>query len=183
MNIWFIVEVTDRAGASDLTDVLVQVTGNAPPVANAGGDRTVTAGQQVTLQGSGTDSDGSIAQYQWQQLDGPAVSLQNADTETVSAKNGEREQIVHVQETGSQPDPCAPEDNVGATATDLLLITVSPILDNIPPVANAGADQIVNPGDNVALLGSGADDDGTIESYQWSQVGGPTVTINGANAR
>ncbi|MGD8642514.1 MAG: PKD domain-containing protein, partial [Gammaproteobacteria bacterium] len=175
MDIWFIVQVTDSAGDSAQIDVLIQVT-NAPPVANARGDLTVKAGQLVTVQGSGSDSDGSIAQYQWRQLDGPTVLLQNADSETVS----------FVAPTLTTAADIVLEftvtDNAGATATDLVLVTVRPTLDNIPPVANAGADQIVNPGDNVALLGSGSDDDGTIESYQWTQQGGPPVTINGANS-
>ena len=57
---------TSRLGGP--ADVLIEVTGNVPPTANAGGNMTVAPGQQVSIQGSGTDSDGTIVQYQWQQL-------------------------------------------------------------------------------------------------------------------
>lgn len=51
-------------------------TSNQPPIANAGLDQTVDAGQIVTLDGSGSsDSDGSITSYSWTQTEGPFVTL------------------------------------------------------------------------------------------------------------
>ena len=49
---------------------------------------------------------------------------------------------------------------------------------NLDPTAEAGADQSVNTGDTVMLDGSGSSDsDGSIDSYQWAQTAGPTVTL------
>jgi RHS repeat-associated protein len=52
------------------------------------------------------------------------------------------------------------------------------IIANQSPVANAGQDQtLILPINQVTLNGSGSDPDGTIDSYLWSQVSGPVVTI------
>lgn len=48
---------------------------NTAPTANAGSDQSVAAGAAVTLAGSGTDSDGSIASYAWTQTAGSSVTL------------------------------------------------------------------------------------------------------------
>lgn len=54
---------------------------------------------------------------------------------------------------------------------------------NNPPTANAGADQSLSAGTTTASLsGSGTDPDGNTLSYSWSQVSGPTVTINNATS-
>ncbi len=42
-------------------------TDNIPPEANAGVDQTVLVGRVVTLNGSGTDSDGTIVKYEWKE--------------------------------------------------------------------------------------------------------------------
>ena len=58
---------------------------NQPPIVNAGVDQTVTAGAQVTLNGSGSsDPNGSALSYQWRQVSGPSVQLTNANTATPS---------------------------------------------------------------------------------------------------
>ncbi|WP_373519925.1 malectin domain-containing carbohydrate-binding protein [Pricia sp.] len=50
------------------------------------------------------------------------------------------------------------------------------------PLANAGEDRTAAPGSSVTLTGSGSDPDGgEIVSYLWTQVSGPTATLNGAN--
>jgi hypothetical protein len=57
-------------GASCATPVPV---GNQPPSADAGADRTIPAGTPFELTGSGTDPDGAIASFVWEQYDlGPA---------------------------------------------------------------------------------------------------------------
>lgn len=54
---------------------------------------------------------------------------------------------------------------------------------NIPPTANAGVDQVISAYDGIAILsGSGTDTDGTIVSYLWTQVSGPSCTITNPNS-
>ncbi|MCG7859500.1 PKD domain-containing protein, partial [Flavihumibacter sediminis] len=50
---------------------------------------------------------------------------------------------------------------------------------NAAPTANAGSNRSITlPTNSTSLSGSGADTDGTITSYRWSQVSGPnTATI------
>lgn len=50
---------------------------------------------------------------------------------------------------------------------------------NIPPVSNAGIDQVITlPTSSITFAGSGSDSDGTVASHTWSQVSGPnTATI------
>lgn len=48
---------------------------NQPPIANAGPNQNVIVGQQVTLSGSGSDTDGTIASYSWTKVSGPPVTL------------------------------------------------------------------------------------------------------------
>jgi len=51
---------------------------NHPPVANAGPDQTLSAGtSNTTLQGSGSDPDGTAVTYGWTQVSGPAVTFSN----------------------------------------------------------------------------------------------------------
>ncbi len=65
----FKLTVTDNSGASKsrLIKVLVKPN-NAPPVANAGADQSVTLNTQVNLNASGSTDDGQIVQYVWKQI-------------------------------------------------------------------------------------------------------------------
>jgi hypothetical protein len=75
--------------------------------------------------------------------------------------------------TGAQSD--------SATSSSTTLIVTEP--PNQEPTADAGADQTVNEGDSVSLDGSGStDQDGTIESYSWTQTAGTAATLSGADS-
>lgn len=92
---------------------------NSPPVANAGADRTVAEGAVATLQGSGSDSDGTITAYSWTQTAGPAVSLSGASTATASftAPQVSANTVLIFRLTVT--------DNQGATGTDDVAVTVT----------------------------------------------------------
>ena len=49
---------------------------------------------------------------------------------------------------------------------------------NLAPIAEAGQDLTVAGGDDVTLSGAGADSDGSVTSFNWSQTSGPSVTLN-----
>ena len=76
----FTLKVTDPGGLFGEDSVIITVTdpatpNNQTPTANAGSDQTVRTGTNVTLNGSGTDVDGTILGYRWQQTSGLAVTL------------------------------------------------------------------------------------------------------------
>ncbi|MDX5407721.1 MAG: S8 family serine peptidase [Chromatiaceae bacterium] len=55
---------------------------NTAPQVSAGSAQTVSSGSTVTLSGSASDSDFNVLSYEWQQLSGPSVSLNQADSLT-----------------------------------------------------------------------------------------------------
>jgi PKD repeat protein len=144
--------VTDRNGVSTSDDMILTVEPNIPPVANAGPDQTVTDLQMVTFDGSvSSDPEGGALTYVWNigpiefatgqsPTDGPFVPGVYTVTLTVT-------------------------DEVGATATDTMILTVV----NLPPVADAGPDRTMQTLESIVLDGSGSSDpEGAPLSYVWS---------------
>lgn len=167
---------TDNAGLTATDTVQITVTREAQaPTANAGPDQSLTdtdglPGEAVTLTGSGTDPDGSIATYEWRI--GESVLGSGA---TLNARVPDGVSSVTLVVT----------DDAGLTASDSVQITVAaPVL----PVVNAGvartiADTDLQPGESVQLTGSATTQAGTITGYEWRL--GDTLLGNGAsiNAR
>ncbi len=60
------------------------VDNNQAPIANAGSNQHIDENTQVVLKGSATDADGLIDSYQWTQIGGMTVSLENANSKNVS---------------------------------------------------------------------------------------------------
>lgn len=101
-----------------LTLAVPVATGNALPTANAGPDQTVEPWSTVTLSGSGTDTDGTIAAYSWTQTSGTAVTLTGATTATPTfIPQGSLSTATYVF-------ALTVTDNLGGTATDSVAITV-----------------------------------------------------------
>lgn len=146
---------------------------NEAPVANAGIDQAVTGNALVLLDGRGsTDSDGSIVNYRWTQLQGTPVSLNSPGDGTVSfvapASTSGADQLLEFQ--------LEVEDSEGLTGTDTVAVTV---LGNLAPTADAGPHQTVKAGQEVALDGSASrDTDGTIVGFRWRQVSGTPVELS-----
>ncbi len=147
----------------------VVTVGNAPPTADAGAPQTVNPGDSVTLDGSSSsDPNGDALTYLWQQTGGVTVTLSGATTVsptfTAPAASGVLTFTLTVTDTG------------GLTDTASTIVTI-----NAAPTADAGAPQTVNPGDGVTLDGSASSDpNGDPLTYQWTQIGGTTVTLSGA---
>jgi hypothetical protein len=72
----FRLTVKDNTGVSVSDDVVINVTAatNQPPIATAGTDKTIQLPTStVSLTGSGTDLDGTVASYAWSKASGPAA--------------------------------------------------------------------------------------------------------------
>lgn len=93
---------------------------NQPPSASVGADQTVDAGSTVTLAGSGSDADGSIVAYQWEQTSGTDVSLSNTDQAAVSFVAPQADMTVTLTFR------LTVTDSDGATANDDVSVTVQP---------------------------------------------------------
>jgi hypothetical protein len=85
---------------------------------NAGTDKAVTLPtNSVTLTGTASDANGSIASYSWSKQSGPAATLTNATTASLTASG-----LV----AGTYVFRLTVTDNGGATAFDEATVTVSP---------------------------------------------------------
>lgn len=149
-------------------------TGNLPPVADAGPDRTATVGKLLTLDGSNsTDPNGTPVTYAWQFVTRPPGS-QAALTNAASAAPSFTPDMA-----GTYKLSLTVGDGMVASAPDHVHVTAS--LDNGAPNANAGPDQQVATGQLVTLDGSGSTDpDGDPLTYSWrfqSKPAGSTATL------
>jgi len=151
---------------------------NLPPAANAGTNQTVTLehGQEnilITLDGSGsTDDDGDIISYVWDGTPDPADEM-----------------ISEIPLTpGEYVFTLAVTDDDSATDTDTVSITILEP-ENIPPVADAGSDQLITLAQgqesiNLILNGKGSDQDGSVTAYTWTgspdpdDIQSPTITLS-----
>jgi hypothetical protein len=145
---------------------------NVVPKASAGADKSITLPiGALTLTGSGSDSDGTIASYTWTKVSGPNVVLSNTNTSILTVTS---------LLAGTYTYRLTVKDNLGATAFDDVNLTVQALgSTNSSPTANAGADKTITlPTSAITLTGSATDKDGTISKYSWSKVSGGTVTLS-----
>ena len=166
----FELKVTDNNGATGRDTM--QVTVNVAPVANAGTNKLITLPTNTTtLTGSGTDADGTISSYAWAKISGPSSGTIATPNAATTAVNSLVQGIYQYQLTVT--------DNNGATGTATVQVTV-----NVAPVANAGTNKLITlPTNTTTLTGSGTDPDGTISSYAWAKISGPSSgTIATPNA-
>lgn len=170
----FELTVTDSSGLTGLDSVTVTVKPHLPPIAAAGPGHSISLvlpASSVQLDGSGSsDPDGTIVSYRWSEVSGPVVfSISDSTAIKPTISNlAKGVYVVALKVT----------DNLGATGSDTLTITVYPPL-NIPPVANAGPHQtIILPASSAVLNGSASKDaDGIIISYHWRQLSGPSTSV------
>ncbi|MFL5786921.1 MAG: PKD domain-containing protein [Flavisolibacter sp.] len=140
---------------------------NRAPIVNAGANQTINLpNSTATVKGTATDLDGTIASTLWSQLSGPNTSTITSPSKLQTTITGLIQGVYKFQLKAT--------DNVGASSTSTMQVTVSAAA-NIPPSANAGANQVINlPVNSITLTGSGSDADGNITDYLWSYVSGPS---------
>ena len=169
----FTLKVTDDRGGTNTSSVTITVNAplNATPIANAGVDQTINVSQTMSLAGSGTDPDGTIASYAWSVTSIPTGAASPTITTPASASTT----VTNFNTVGTYVLTLKVTDNKGAVGTDSMTVTVNPA-PNKPPVANAGPDVVLNlPNNSILLDGTkSADPDGTITKYQWVKISGPT---------
>ena len=160
---------------------------NSPPTADAGSDQTVDEGDSVTLDASGSsDPDGDTLTYDWTQMSGPDVTLNDATaaqpTFTAPGVDGDQTATFQV------------EVNDGiATDTDQVTVTIQDTDTSDSTIANAiagdddviGTDDLQNAifywqsGDPVpGTDGATIDDVGTLQDLVFHWQNGTQFTAN-----
>ena len=149
-----------------------EYVGYIKPVADAGPDIHVPELELVTLDASGSfqyDPNNELI-YEWDQLEGPAVDLDDPESMHPSFMpevEGEYrfELVVWDGEYFSRPDE------------------VMILVGNQTPVADAGLDRVSPVPSQVRLNGTGSYDGDEIDelTYSWKQIEGPEVTLQGAD--
>ncbi|MEP7110854.1 MAG: right-handed parallel beta-helix repeat-containing protein, partial [Ferruginibacter sp.] len=140
---------------------------NKSPVANAGSNLVVALPTNIaSLTGSGTDTDGTISSYAWSKISGPSSgTIASANIATTALNN-----LVQ----GGYQFQLIVTDNNGATGKDTMQVTVNAVV-NQSPVANAGINTTITlPINTTTLTGSGTDANGTISSFAWLKISGPS---------
>ncbi|MCH7945722.1 MAG: hypothetical protein IIC73_06885, partial [Armatimonadetes bacterium] len=145
---------------------------NQDPTASAGADQTTDVGERVTLNGLGsTDADDDPLTFSWQQRSGPAVTLDGPNTVQPS--------FVPVED-GFYEFALTVTDGRGGSDISVVRVFVGNVDPATCPRADAGANQTVSEGAAVQLRGSNsADPSGRPLTFEWFQLSGPQVSING----
>jgi len=148
--------------------VFVAGTPNTAPVADAGPGQTVSPGETVTLDGSGSsDVDGNHLNFSWGFASTPAGSVAMlSDPHAVQP-------TFDVDLPGPYHLELIVDDGIVDSAPDTVVITT----DNSPPMADAGPDQTVSVNDMVHLNGSASSDvNGDTLAFHWSLSTPPAST-------
>lgn len=139
-------ELVVNDGHDDSTASSVVITVNGPanivPVALAGKDASVVSGDEVTLNGSGEDTDGKIASYAWSRTGGTgdANNAVLSDVEAVSPTFTDSslatgdDPVTHIFELKVTDDLKAESEAASVT------ITITPPADSVPPTIALSSD-------------------------------------------
>ncbi len=138
---------------------------NQPPTARITGPATGTVGTPLAFSGtSSSDSDGSITAYAWS-FDGAGTAMGPNATYTFMT-------------AGTFPVTLTVTDDMGATATATLNVTVQVPGTAVAPTADPGGPYTGTAGVALMLDASGSmDPDGTIASYSWEFGDGTTAEV------
>lgn len=162
-----ILTVDDGLGLENSTAIAsTTVKINDPPIADAGNNRTVCAGEVVIFDGSRSiDPEGGLMKFHWDFGDGTTADTVNPTKTYI--------------EGGIYPVTLTVTDDSGlaegSVSTDQIIVNVAE-----SPVAEAGPDQTVCAGSIVRFDGSASTDvDGLVNGYSWEfgdgdMGGGPT---------
>lgn len=121
----FNLRITDRYGRTSNDTVHVSVkgsgsstgSGNTPPTVSAGSPKTITLPtSSVTLTGTASDPNGSIASYQWSKTSGGSATISSPNSATTNVSG---------LAAGSYVFSLKVTDNQGATASSSVTVTVN----------------------------------------------------------
>ena len=163
-------------GNSNFTPVVSSTTfsSNSDPVLDNIADQTVQASQTLIFDISATDVDDDQLNFDANNLPSFGVLVDNNDGTATFTFSPEANNV------GTYSILVTASDGRGGSDDQTFDLTVTP--PNSMPIADAGADQVVEDSDDsgsetVSLDGSGSSDsDGTIVSYEWVENGSQIAT-------
>ena len=158
--------ITDAALNSATDTVVVTVLDITKPIANAGDDRVIHEGTQVTFNGSSSTDNVEIVSYIWTFVDVTQQTLLDANATYIFATPGVYTVTLNVSDAADNWD------------TDEVIITV---LDVTMPVADAGPNQTIDEDTSMTFDGSASIDNVGITSYTWSFFDVTPQTLTGMN--
>ncbi|NOX18420.1 MAG: PKD domain-containing protein [Chlorobi bacterium] len=146
--------VKDDSGTnSEYDEDEIIITVNAPPVAKAGNDVYQTNGLVKFNAGGSFDPDGKITKYKWNFGDG--MKSYSKNPEHLYRNPGEYKVTLTVQDNSP---------TLNNFSSDEINVRI-----NAKPIADAGPDQTVAPGETFSLSASSSiDPDGAISKFEWS---------------
>ena len=150
-----VLQVIDNTNASNNSDSdKLTVTVNEAPKPIITTKKAVCAGEEVVLSAQNSiDSDGKIVHYRWNFGDGTT---------------GEGQEVRHVYNAPGSYEVVLEVDD-GRAISNSRAQTSSVVTVNAAPVADAGFDRIVSPGEEILFNGSASvDRDGSLTSFSWN---------------
>jgi hypothetical protein len=146
-----IFELTVNGPGGPSTDqVTVEVVQFSPvPIANAGPDQTVQQGTLVVLSGSAT---GVISSYQWQQISGTFVQLNNANTANATFTFPKQAGPLRFQLTVNGPGGTSSDDVQVSTVVDTLTVTKAEYRTRVAEWRVSGTTDVFGPGVMITIF-------------------------------
>lgn len=145
---------------------------NSAPVVSAGSDKTIYLPANSTyLQGSASDPDGTVASYVWTKTSGGSCSMSGTTTSKLTTSN---------MPSGTYYFRLTVKDDKGASKYDDVKVVVTSSTStttNKLPIVSAGSDKSTS-NKGMTIVGSASDPDGSIVSYKWTKVSGPTIGMS-----
>ena len=170
--------VRDAVSSSEPDAVRVVVSAvNAPPVAVITAPSSVVMGTRVQLSGaSSTDSNRDTLNYKWALLNKPMKATGAlADSAAVLSSATLVNPLFTADVAGLYVLSLVVND--GQVNSEPVTVLVTTSSQNLPPVANAGPEQVVVVGAPVTLSGSASTDpNGDTLTYQWSLTTRPNLS-------
>jgi len=149
---------------AELNTLISQLGINIKPIANAGGNKAVQVNNTVTISGTGTDEDGTIASVKWEK-DGVVISTNASFNYTPIS-------------VGTDTLTFTVTDNDDDSDSESIVVTVSaePPPENQAPTADAGINKTVQVYNPIRITGVANDNDGTT-SVEWKK-GSTVISTN-----